>query len=368
MGRYLPGYKDGGPVRSIKNLVDFLGVEYNFKILTCDRDHGDTEAYQNIKLNTWNKIDQEEVFYVPPGQFKFKLIKELSNQCDLIYVCGCFNDYAIKTMLLLSLKKISKPVVIASMGLFSDEQMSKKFLKKILFIHLMKLTRVNKKIIWSATSKTEQQDIERYFKSSNVYIAKDLPRLMKEKKIYKDKKNLKIVFISRICEHKNLKFAIKVLSKIKSNIAFTIYGPIEDYKYWSECEILLKELPHNICWTYAGELASDSVISELEKHHVLLFTSKSENYGHVIHEALFAGCPCIIGTNTPWLDIESRNVGFICELENINKFVKSVEYYSKMNQEDFEVIIQNCNAYAHEHILYQLNNNGYRKLFNDNIL
>ena len=26
MGRYLPGYKDGGPVRSIKNLTDFLGI------------------------------------------------------------------------------------------------------------------------------------------------------------------------------------------------------------------------------------------------------------------------------------------------------------------------------------------------------
>ena len=32
MGRYLPGYKDGGPVRSIKNLVAYLGEEYNFKI------------------------------------------------------------------------------------------------------------------------------------------------------------------------------------------------------------------------------------------------------------------------------------------------------------------------------------------------
>ena len=45
MGRYLPGYKDGGPVRSIKNLVDRLGTEYEFYILTVDRDHGDTEPY-----------------------------------------------------------------------------------------------------------------------------------------------------------------------------------------------------------------------------------------------------------------------------------------------------------------------------------
>ena len=39
-GRYLPGYKDGGPVRSIKNLTDRLGEKYDFRILTVDRDHG----------------------------------------------------------------------------------------------------------------------------------------------------------------------------------------------------------------------------------------------------------------------------------------------------------------------------------------
>ena len=50
-GRYLPGYKDGGPVRSVKNLVDCLGEEYQFRILTCDRDHGDTQPYPNVKVN-----------------------------------------------------------------------------------------------------------------------------------------------------------------------------------------------------------------------------------------------------------------------------------------------------------------------------
>lgn len=368
MGRYLPGYKDGGPVRTIKNLVDFLGEEYNFKILTCDRDHGDTESYPGVKIGVWNKLDNEEVFYVPPGQIKIKLIKELASQCDLIYVCGCFSDYAIKTMLLLNFKNFSKPVVIASMGLFSDAQMSKKSFKKKLFINLMKFTRVNTKIIWSATSQTEKRDIERYFKNSNIYIAKDLPRLMKEKKIYKEKKKLKVIFISRVCEHKNLKLAIEVLTKVKLNVVFTIYGPIHDNKYWNECDIMLNKLPENICWNYGGELASDNVISELEKHHVLLFPSKSENYGHVIHEALFAGCPCIIGPNTPWRDIESRNVGFICELENTNKFINAIEYYSQMEQREFNSVVERCNKYAYEHILQQLKNSGYRKLFDDNIL
>ena len=99
MGRYLPGYKDGGPVRSIKNLTDFLGREYNFKILTCDRDHGDTEPYPNIKVNNWNHVGNADVYYVPPKGFSQKLIVKLTKQVDLVYVCGCFNDYAINTLM-----------------------------------------------------------------------------------------------------------------------------------------------------------------------------------------------------------------------------------------------------------------------------
>ena len=39
MGRYLPGYKDGGPVRTIINVKDMLGYEYEFYISCLDRDH-----------------------------------------------------------------------------------------------------------------------------------------------------------------------------------------------------------------------------------------------------------------------------------------------------------------------------------------
>lgn len=73
MGRYLPGYKDGGPVRTIKNLTDILGSEYNIRIMCHDRDHGDLECYPNIAVNAYNKIGNASVFYVKNGEFKFKL-------------------------------------------------------------------------------------------------------------------------------------------------------------------------------------------------------------------------------------------------------------------------------------------------------
>ncbi|MBQ9375994.1 MAG: hypothetical protein IJU04_06645, partial [Ruminococcus sp.] len=128
-GRYLPGYKDGGPVRTLKNLTDYLGDEYDFYILTADRDHGDEVAYPNIKYNAWNQVGKAKVWYVKPKGFKCSLIKELANKADIVYVCGCFNDYAINTLLLNRFGRIDKPVVVASMGLFSPMEFRLKYKK-----------------------------------------------------------------------------------------------------------------------------------------------------------------------------------------------------------------------------------------------
>ena len=119
MGRYLPGYKDGGPVRSIKNLTDRLGNEYDFRILTCDRDHGDKAPYPGTRYGEWNSVGKAKVRYVEPGGFTEEAVLEAAEGADLIYVCGCFNDYARTALKLKKQKKLTQPLVIAAMGLFS---------------------------------------------------------------------------------------------------------------------------------------------------------------------------------------------------------------------------------------------------------
>src|SRR4051812_11201747 len=39
---YLPGFRAGGPIRSISRLVECLGDEFQFRIVTADRDAGST--------------------------------------------------------------------------------------------------------------------------------------------------------------------------------------------------------------------------------------------------------------------------------------------------------------------------------------
>ena len=367
MGRYLPGYKDGGPVRSIKNLTDFLGKEYNFKILTCDRDHGDTEAYPDIKVNSWNRVGNAEVYYVPPKGFSQKLIVELAEQVDLVYVCGCFNDYAINTLIANRLGKIKVPVVVAAMGLFSPKEFQLKYLKKKTFTTIFNLLGMFKNIYWSATSEMEIDEIRQQVKATDkqFFIAEDLPRKVDEANVKKEKKagNLKVVWISRIAPKKNLKYAIEILEETKSDIEFTIYGPAHIEEYWKECKQELRKLPSNVKWEWKGNLDSENVVETLKHYHVFLFPTLGENFGHVIQEALSAGCPCIISDQTPWRDFESQGVGYVFSLENKSAFVNAVEKYAVMKQEEFQNAVEKAHQYAIDVSNSKAKNTGYRTIF-----
>lgn len=369
MGRYLPGYKDGGPVRSIKNLVDYLGEEYNFKILTCDRDHGDTGPYPNIRVNDWNRVGNADVYYVAPGGFTRKVIIDLANKSDLVYICGCFSDYSINTLIANRLGKIKVSVVVAAMGLFSPMEFRLKYKKKKLFTTVFNILGMFKKIYWSATSEMEITEIcqQVWAKKEQFFIAEDLPRRVDNTRIIKEKQSetLNVVWISRIAPKKNLLGAIQILQKVKANVNFTIYGPIHDEQYWNECKKELERLPGNIKWEWKGNVDSEHVVDTLKPHHVFLFPTFGENFGHVIQEALSAGCPCVISDQTPWKDLETQGVGYVFSLDNDQPFINAIEKNADMDSKAFQSIVDKAHDYARSVSNSKVKNTGYRQIFDN---
>ena len=77
VGHYLPGYRSGGPIRSISNLVENLGDEFKIHIICSDRDLSDKEPYANINTNTWKTVGKAKVFYVSKKNQSFKGIQKL---------------------------------------------------------------------------------------------------------------------------------------------------------------------------------------------------------------------------------------------------------------------------------------------------
>ena len=109
--------------------------------------------------------------------------------------------------------------------------------------------------------------------AKKIFVARDLTPANKisEKYIVLDKINrpLKIIFLSRISPMKNLEFLISVLSKIKSEVEFNIFGPKEDMNYWEKCKIDLKKLPSNIKVNIENEISHNKVLDVFSKNDLL---------------------------------------------------------------------------------------------------
>lgn len=365
IGGYLPGYKVGGPVQTIKNLTDRLGEEYEFYILTADRDLGDNKAYDNIQYDHWNQVGRAKVWYVKPGEFTTDIIQRLSENMGLIYVCGCFNDYARNVMRLKRRGKLRMPVVIAPMGLFSPGALQIKSTKKKIYLLGCKLLGWFKCVVWSVTTEREAREVKQVIGKDAICIqAHDIPKYMEKRPepVKKDSGKLNIVFLSRISPKKNLKFAIEVLRQLKGEICFDIYGTQENNDYYIACMKAAETLPTNVRCIYKGQVRPDEVLETFSGYHVFLLPTKGENYGHVIYEAMVGGCIPVISDRTPWQELEDRQIGRVIPLEHMEEFTEALQRLVDMGQSEYDDRRRRVADYAWEYG-HHIDCQGYRDIF-----
>jgi glycosyltransferase involved in cell wall biosynthesis len=119
---------------------------------------------------------------------------------------------------------------------------------------------------------------------------------------------------------KNLDGALEILAGVHTPVTLDIYGERGHPEYWRRCEHLMRALPDRIRATYRGTLAASEVHGALQGYDVMLLPTFDENYGHVIAEALAAGCPPLISDQTPWRDLEAKGVGWDLPLADPGAF------------------------------------------------
>ena len=355
-GCYLPGYKAGGPIRSLANMVDRLGAEFEFKIVTADRDFDDAKPYPGIKVDGWNRVGKADVFYMSQKNRSLSDFRKLliSTEYDVLYLNSLFSPhFTIKPLLLQRFRLIpGKPLVIAPRGEFSPGALGLKSFKKRVYLTVAKALGLYRSVIWQASSRYEEVDIRCWFgNNAQVIIAPDLPLLVNAadgliavKK--KAKGCLKIIFLSRISRMKNLDSALKMLNGLIGNVQFNIYGPIEDKAYWSECEEIISSLPDNIKVNYCESVEHDKVGAVVREYDLFFFPTLGENFGHVILEALCAGCPVLISNQTPWRNLEEKGVGWDLPLSKPEMFQKVLKRCVDMNDEEYVQWSERAQSYG----------------------
>lgn len=353
---YLPGYKAGGPIRTLASVTEFLGDEFAFFVLTSDRDLNSSAPYSDIEPGVWQTVDKAQVLYLRPAEKGWRCwrnwLKAL--EYDVIYLNGYFPRLTIKTLVLRWLRLIpSRPVILAPRGEFSAGALNLKRVKKALYLTLSRWVNLYSDVIWQASSVYERQDIINVLKSPGLQIVV-APNLVYSGHLShitttpKETNSVKVVFLSRISRKKNLDYALRILLQLHGDIVFNIYGPLEDTAYWQECQTLIAQMPQNIQVNYLGEVMPEQVIEVLGKYHLFFFPTRGENFGHVISEALRAGCPVLISDQTPWQGLEEQKAGWVIPLPNPERFQTVVETLLRMDNDTFQEYSQSARRYGEQ--------------------
>lgn len=342
VGHYLPGFKSGGPLRTIANLVEHLSGEFEFLIVTSDRDLGETSAYPLISPNEWQDVGKAKVYYISSDKMSIRNFFHIINNTphDVLYFNSFFDpSFTIKPLIANRFFNASqKQVIVAPRGEFSIGALSLKSTKKYIYLMFSKLFGLYRSVIFQASTTHEEKDIIRTLKcpSNRIKIAIDLPEKMTSNPIFiKEEANtdvdvLNVVFLSRVSPMKNLDFAIQILSCVNVDVVFDIYGPLESMDYWSKCQALIERLPQNIKVNYCGSVEPSNVKNIFSRYDLFLFPTLGENYGHVIAESLSVGTPVLLSDQTPWRNLEADGLGWDLPLEQPNAFVEKIGQFARL--------------------------------------
>lgn len=340
---FVPGFKAGGPIRSVANFVAYMQRQYQVFVFTRDRDLDSPEPYKNICINEWLPFGERAfVFYASPGHLSMSSVRKVVAELkpDFIYLNSLFSfKFSIQILLLHKLKVINQKVILAPRGMLRDSALGFKRRKKTVFLKFYRLLKLDKLIYFHATDDTERIDIAKHLgRMSRIWVIPNYPAPFCEFSGIIDKKpgDLSIIFIGRIHPIKNLDFLLELLREVNSFIRLTVVGSEEDKNYTEKCRSLADRLPTNIKVTFLGEKPHEELPAIIQQHHLLALPSKGENFGHAIFESLQQGRPVLISDQTPWRNLELHKAGWELPLNRPDLFNARIEEAAEWDEFQFE--------------------------------
>lgn len=346
MGGFFPGKKYGGPPVSVDNFCKLMKEDECY-VVTHNHDMGESEKYKDI-AEGWNNRANYKVLYLDDKEYCYKTFERITDEIkpDVIYLQGLFQSCILPCLIIAKKKNIK--VILASRGELCVGAFKKRY-KKIPYIVALKIFGLLKNVSFQSTSDEETERIHKLLgiPFERIHELSNVPSIPESKFDITEKKSgqAKFIFLSRIHPKKNLFAAIQYLRDITGDVLFDIYGSLEDAEYWKKCQQEIETLPKNVKVNYCGLLSHEQVHETFSQYNGFIFPTYSENFGHVIAEALSVGCPVIISDQTPWTDVNKYNAGGAFVLNNNDAFIEYIQNVVDMDEEEYGILSNNAKQY-----------------------
>jgi glycosyltransferase involved in cell wall biosynthesis len=348
---FLPGYRAGGPIRSLANLVEAL--EDEFYIVTRNCDHHEKEPYPGIPSGEWiSRSSSVHVKYLSEGDVNRTFIRDCLAEVrpDVMYLNSLFSP-RFSLLPLMVWKAQGRPcrLVLAPRGMLKSGALSLKSRKKRIFLTAARLSGLFRGIVWHATNEEEAAEIRRYFgRGAHVRIAPNLParRGSAERSVRKQPGELRLVSIARISPEKGIADGLRFLAAagLKGALRADYYGAHQNPAYLEECRKLAESIP-GADIRFLGEIEPSAIGEALSENHFFYLPTWGENYGHAIAESILQGVPVIISDRTPWRDLIAQGAGWDLPLSE-HAFRGVLESCMSMGQDEYAALCRHTMDYA----------------------
>ncbi|MFM7833381.1 MAG: glycosyltransferase family 4 protein [Planctomycetaceae bacterium] len=365
---FAPGFRAGGPIRSVVNLTHLLTDHADVQVLTGCRDLGETQTYAGVSVNQWvHRNKNTSVFYGTAWarhcEF-FRLVRK--DPPAAVYLNSMFSWIgAIWPLLVLLLWQRDVPVVVAPRGMLKPSALYRKFWKKGPVLRFLRGLGLTQRVVFHATSQDEVAEIQQQFPGARVVLVPNVPQwpveVLPERGI--DDGVLRLVLVGRIHPIKNVHLAIESLRGLSVPCELVLVGPAEDAAYELRCRQLAAELGGAARVIFAGALDERAVREQLIRADALILPTQGENFGHAIFESFSVGTPVIISDCTIWRDLADKQAGWDLPLGDPAAFTRAVRALSSTGPEARQRLREGALGVARAFVSQQNFLADYKRLF-----
>lgn len=257
-----------------------------------------------------------------------------STPYDLVYMNSLFDrDFSMPILFLRRFGLVPrKPALLAPHGELLSAALSLKAKRKQAFLRLARALSLLDDVYIHSTNAEELAQARRAVPWSRGHLlAEPIRTPLDPPPHIEGAGTLRLAFLGRISEVKNLDFALEALAHVKCRVSFDIFGAVIEPHYWSRCEHLIASLPSHVSVRRHGTVPSQAVPDLFARTDLFFLPSKSENFGHAIFEALSCGVPVLIGDQTPWRNLAAQSAGWDMPLDRPERLSAAIDAFAALD-------------------------------------
>lgn len=344
---YEPGYRAGGPIASLRHLALEQPADVELRLVTRCSDLGSRLPYADVQTNQWTGRSPWTVWYFSASSLVAwtRLIRAVRRYKPEVYYCNSYFSPAFSRVPLLLIRAgilPRVPVLLAPRGELLPGALALKSRKKRYVRALSAVLGLDSMVsLWQASTTAESREISSALGRQARCAVVTNSALLQPLKASRSRSGnrTRVLFLGRVSPIKNIHVVIEVAADLGESMDLHIYGPIDSVAYWNRCKSLMQG-SKNIF--YHPEVLTFDVAQVIQEHDFLVLVSDSENFGHVVLEALRLATPVIVSETTPWSFAVAGRAGYVVPPRDREALRETLLAAAVLSAEGYESLSKGC--------------------------